>query len=261
MIKALIRKTLGRAGLKLINTRRHYDSDGLFTVHSDHFRHDPAFRAAYERGLKAANGVDPHFEWRVHVALWVASSALGATGDFVECGVNTGFISSAIMQTLDWGKVARRFYLIDTFAGPVISQFSTEEVQRGRLKIAEDYIAAGAYETNVARVRANFVEWPNAVVVQGAVPDVLPDANIGAVAFLHLDMNCAYPERAALEYFWDRLSPGAFVLLDDYAFYGFESQREAIDEVARSHGFNVLSLPTGQGLIAKGPKVNPLFGD
>ncbi|HTB17249.1 MAG TPA: hypothetical protein VK708_03990, partial [Bryobacteraceae bacterium] len=73
----------------------------------------------------------------------------------------------------------------------------------------------------------------------------------GSVAFLHLDMNCAYPEAAALEYFWDRLSPGAFVLLDDYVYFGYESQTKAIDSLAASLGFNVLSLPTGQGLIIK----------
>jgi hypothetical protein len=250
-IKALIKQALGRAGFAIINTHRRYDEDGLFTVHSDHFRQDRRFQAAYQRGLKASNGVDPHFEWRLHVALWVASSALGVPGDFVECGVNTGFISSAIMSALDWAHAGRRFYLFDTFEGPVRSQFSAKEIERGRLKIAEDYMAAGAYETDVARVRGNFAEWPNAVVEQGVVPDILSSVDITNVAFLHLDMNCAYPERAALEYFWNRLSPGAFVLLDDYAYHGFESQREAIDEVARSFGFHVLSLPTGQGLITK----------
>jgi Methyltransferase domain len=109
----------------------------------------------------------------------------------------------------------------------------------------------GGYETDVARVRANFAEWPNAVVVSGNVPEILPTVNIPSVAFLHIDMNCAYPERAALEYFWDRLSPGAFVLLDDYAYYGFENQADAIDAVAGSLGLEVLSLPTGQGLITK----------
>jgi hypothetical protein len=251
MMKALIRKVLGRAGFAIINTRRHYDSDGLFTVHNDHFRRNPGFQAAYQRGMQANNGLDPHFEWRVHVALWAASSALGAPGDFVECGVNTGFISSAILQRLNWGIVDRRYYLIDTFAGPVTSQFSQEEIQRGRLKVAEGYISKGAYETDIARVRANFAEWPNAVVVQGAVPDILPAVDTSSVAFLHLDMNCAYPERAALEYFWNRLSPGALVLLDDYAYYGYESQTAAIDTAARSLGFDVLSLPTGQGLIIK----------
>jgi hypothetical protein len=251
MIKALVQKALGYSGRMIINTRRHYDADGLFTVHSDHFRYDPVFRAAYQRGIEANNGADPHFEWRLHVALWAASCALGAAGSFVECGVNTGFMSSAIMEALNWGAVAKRFYLIDTFAGPVLSQFSAEEIQRGRFKVAADSLASGAYETNVARVRANFAEWPNAVVVQGTVPDILPAIDIGNVAFLHIDMNCAHPERAALEYFWTRLAPGAFVLLDDYAYYGFESQREAIDTLAQSLGFSVLSLPTGQGLIMK----------
>jgi hypothetical protein len=251
MIKALIKKALGRAGLAIINTRRHYDADGLFTVHSDHFRQDPAFQAAYQRGLEASDGVDPHVEWRAHVALWIAWNAVAAEGDFVECGVNTGFHSSAIMQRLNWANVAKRFYLIDTFAGPVISQFSSDEIQQGRQKLVEERIEAGAYQTNVDRVRANFAEWPNAVVVPGTVPDILPGANIGSVAFLHLDMNCAYPEAAALEYFWDRLSPGAFVLLDDYVYFGYESQTKAIDSLAASLGFNVLSLPTGQGLIIK----------
>ena len=111
------------------------------------------------------------------------------------------------MARLNWGQVAKRFYLIDTFAGPVMSQFSSDEIQAGRRKLAEDQMAVGGYETDVARVRANFTEWPNAVVVPGSVPDILPAVNIPSVAFLHIDMNCAYPERAALEYFWDRLSP------------------------------------------------------
>ncbi len=79
------------------------------------------------------------------------------------------------------------------------------------------------------------------------MPDVLPALEIDDVAFLHIDLNCAYPERAALEYFWNRLSPSAIVLLDDYAWFGHNSQKQAIDDVARSLGIEVLSLPTGQG--------------
>ena len=52
------------------------------------------------------------------------------------------------------------------------------------------------------------------------MPEVLAGLGIAQVAFLHIDMNCAYPERAALEHFWDRLAPGAMVLFDDYAYYG-----------------------------------------
>ena len=64
-------------------------------------------------------------------------------------------------------------------------------------------------------------------------------------------MNCSPPEIAALEFFWDRLVPGAFILLDDYAYYGHKSQKLAIDAATRSKKVDVASLPTGQGLLIK----------
>jgi hypothetical protein len=155
------------------------------------------------------------------------------------------------MHYLKWRDVDKRFYLVDTFSGPVIGQYSAEEAGRGRVKIAEAAMAAGAYVTDAARVRANFAEWPNAVLAPGAAPEVLASLPIDRVAFLHIDMNCAYPERATLEFFWDRLSPGAYVLLDDYAYAGADCQGEAIDAAAEKLGARVLALPTGQGLIVR----------
>jgi hypothetical protein len=228
-----------------------YDQDGLVTIHNDHFRRTPSFRAAYRRGVMASNGVDSAFEWRVHVALWAARMSLRVPGDFIECGVNSGFISSAIMQHLHWNTVERRFYLVDTFQGPPLDQYDPVEVERGRRRVAEDAMAAGAYVTDLARVRDNFAEWPNAIIIQGVVPEVLPVISPSQVAFLHIDMNCAYPEQATLQYFWDRLSPGAIVLLDDYAYFGYEQQTSAIDAVAEMIGADILSMPTGQGIIMK----------
>ena len=45
--------------------------------------------------------------------------------------------------------------------------------------------------------------------------------------------------------------PGALVLLDDYAYYGYFSQKLAMDQFAQEKGINILSLPTGQGLVLK----------
>ena len=64
-------------------------------------------------------------------------------------------------------------------------------------------------------------------------------------------MNCALPEKAALQFFWSRLSPGGIILLDDYAYYGNDSLTEEIDSLSARLGFSVLSLPTGQGLIIR----------
>ena len=66
-------------------------------------------------------------------------------------------------------------------------------------------------------------------------------------------MNCAPPEVAAAEYFWDRLLPGAVVLLDDYAYLGFGVQKSAMDAFAAAKGVAICSLPTGQGLLLKPP--------
>lgn len=252
MLRSTIKRLLARAGYDLVRTRGRYSQDGILTLHNHHFRNDPLFRSAYERGLQAANGVDPQHEWRVHVALWAAAASLAVPGDFMECGVNVGFISSAIMHRLHWNDTGRRFFLIDTFTGPVLEQYSREEIDRGRLAIAQRALKAGSYLMDVERARSNFAEWPNAIVVQGAVPEILHNLDIRPIAFLHIDMNCAYPERAALELLWPHLSPGGFVLLDDYAYFGHDAQALAMDEAAEILGTRILSLPTGQGLIIKG---------
>jgi hypothetical protein len=71
------------------------------------------------------------------------------------------------------------------------------------------------------------------------------------IAYLHLDMNCSAPEVAAIQFLWERLVPGAVVLLDDYAYYGYLSQKIAMDQFAQEKETKILSLPTGQGLLVK----------
>jgi hypothetical protein len=78
----------------------------------------------------------------VDVARWAAQTALRVKGDFVECGVNAGFFSSAIMNKLRWNTLGRRFYLIDTFTGPVLAQYSPEEVLKFR-RVADRDSGAG----------------------------------------------------------------------------------------------------------------------
>lgn len=42
------------------------------------------------------------------------------------------------------------------------------------------------------------------------------------------------------------------MLLDDYAFSNsYRPQKQAFDSLAKELNFNILSLPTGQGLIVK----------
>lgn len=232
-----------------------YAQDGLVSVHAHEFQRDADFRRAYARGVRALGGTDTHrWHWRVHVGLWAARAAAQLEGDFIECGVNRGFLSSAIMELLDWNALDRDFYLLDTFAGMDARFVSKAERARGTLQKNAEHLRRGFYVRGVEGVRANFAQWPRARIIVGAVPETLEQVRTSRVAFLHLDMNCAPPEVAAARHLWDRLSPGAPVLFDDYAFFGCTEQRLAIDEFARERGVAVCALPTGQGLILKPPR-------
>lgn len=251
-LRTLINSVLTPTGYAIHRSRteRMYSHDGLMTDHNHEFIRDPRFDTAYKRGVRAAR-TDYQVEWRTHIALWAAITAGKLPGDFVECGVNWGFLSSAIMEYLDWNKTNKTFYLLDTFHGLDEQLLNDEERTAGAVENGRKMLKSGMYNTDVETVRGNFSEWNNVKVIQGAVPGTLGQVAADRVAYLHIDMNCAAPEVAALEFFWPKLVPGAMVLLDDYGFRKHESQKRAMDECARQYGVMVASLPTGQGLIIK----------
>ena len=227
-----------------------YDQGGLRSIHNHEFMDDPAFLKAYERGIRAA-GDDYRWHWRVHVGLWAAACAARLEGDFVECGVNRGFLSSAIMDYLDWDSLEKQFYLLDTFRGMDERFISPEDKASGAVERNAQNLASGFYVQGIEAVRANFSQWKNVSLIEGSIPETLPQVRAEKVAYLHLDVNCSVPEIAAIRFFWERLVPGAFVLIDDYAFYGYVSEKIAMDRFAQEKGITILSLPTGQGLLVK----------
>lgn len=242
-IKRFARQIAERLGYAVYNTRMPhiYSEDGLSTHHNHRFIADPVFAAAYARGVAANGGGDHAMRWRAHVALWAATQAARLAGDFVECGVSTGFLSSAIMQKLRWNSLEKRFFLFDTWEGLDARYVSDSEASR-----------LAWYKTlSFADVERNFAEYDRVSLIKGPVPETLERAAIEKVAYLSLDMNCTAPEIAAIRYFWNRLTPGAFVVLDDYAYSGYEEQYEAFNRFAAEQGVEIVSLPTGQGLLLR----------
>lgn len=227
-----------------------YDHDGLRTTHNHEFMQDPAFQSAFGRGMQSV-GRDSNIFWRTHVILWASRMASRLPGDFVECGVNYGFMSSAVMKYLNWGSVGKTFYLLDTFSGLDIGSLTQSEVDAGVAIHNDKLLRIGEYTSNVEAVRRNFADWPNVTIIQGSIPETLSKVPMAPVAFLHIDMNCAMPEVAAIKHFWPQMSPGAVAILDDYAYAGYRNQKLAMDEFAADAGVSILSLPTGQGMIVK----------
>jgi hypothetical protein len=230
-----------------------YNADGLKTWSKNiSFLTDPRFQEAYRRGFNSghafyrADGSPIHsIEWRVAVTSWAAVHGSKLEGDLVECGVNTGVHSLAICHYLDFNLLGKKFYLFDTYCGMPEEQMSDYErpIHKGR----NERLYPECYEI----AKKNFAPFPKAILVRGKIPDTLNSIAIGKVCYLSIDMNIAYPEKCALEHFWPKLSAGAVVVFDDYAWRGAEEQKAAHDTFATAHGVEILTIPTGQGLLIR----------
>jgi hypothetical protein len=219
-----------------------YAEDGMATVHNCDFIQDPAFSRAYALGEATGSWAGIH--WRAHVYSWLALQCFRLQGDFVECGVNRGGYARMVFDYVPFAASAKKFYLMDTFNGFDVSLLSSDELARG---IPDAYDYTDCY----ADVQQTFAAFPNAVLVRGAIPATLEQVPSKKIAFLSIDMNCVEPEIAAAEYFWDRLTSGAAMLLDDYGHPRHINQKRAFDVFAASKGVKILHLPTEQGLILK----------
>ena len=178
LIIGFLRKVFGRDA---------YIQDGLVSLHRSSFMQDPAFQRAYRRGVQSTGGIDPYlWHWRVHVALWASAIASHLDGDFVECGVNYGFMSSAIMENLDWDRLGKTFYLLDTFSGLDPRFITAEEQQTGTMEKNEDRLVSGFYVDGVEEVKANFAQWQNQKIIIGSVPETLDQVDATQVAYLAL---------------------------------------------------------------------------
>jgi hypothetical protein len=224
-----------------------YATDGLFTFHNCDFMHEPRFKAAYQYGV--VNGrSDLSIEWRVHVAIWCATQCAALEGDFVECGVHTGILAGSIMTWLDFGSMNdKKYYLLDTFEGIPVEQISSLEASLIE-QMNRKYPTGDA---TFLMAKSKFKKWSNAKIIRGKVPETLDQVESEKIAFLSIDMNVASAEIAAAEHFWPKLQPGGMILLDDYGWEAHIYQKLAFDEFAKANHINILSLPTGQGLIMK----------
>lgn len=233
-------------------TKAFYAEDGLYTQHNHDFIIDRRFWKANNAGLAAQSksGFVHGNAWRIHVALWAATQASYLQGAFVECGTWYGRTMATVLDYLD-GLPDHAVYLIDTFSGFAEGSLSaTEKTRPHQYELCQYY--SNDSVSWMSDVINTFAKFSNVEVIKGSVPDVLDRYTMpDKVAFLHLDMNCAAAELAADRFFWDRLVPGAVVLLDDYAYANLQEQKDAHDLFAKEAGIEILSLPTGQGLYLK----------
>jgi O-methyltransferase len=213
-----------------------YTGDNLFTYGRNlGFLDDEKFMSAFNK--HTTSEIEKALLWRLATVTWGAFNGMRLDGDFVEIACYKGTTARIVCDYLDLAAhPKRRYYLYDLF------EHDTS---------MEHHSMPEHGQSLYQQVKHRFNDAPNVIVTQGKVPDILTDVAPQKIAFIHLDLNNADAEIGALEVLFDRMVPGAVMVLDDYGWLGYREQKLAEDPWLAKRGYRVLELPTGQGLLVK----------
>lgn len=213
-----------------------FAGDNLFTFHRNlSFLDDEKFMTAFNK--HASTDVEKSILWRLHTVAWGAFNGMRLDGDFVEIACYKGTTARIVCDYLNFAAHPERsYYLYDLFEHDTSMQHHSMP-EHG--------------QTLFQQVKQRFSDTPNAIVTQGKVPDILAEVAPKKIAFMHLDLNNADAEIGALEVLFDRMVPGAVMVLDDYGWLVYREQKLAEDPWLAKRGYRIMELPTGQGLLVK----------
>lgn len=227
-----------------------YVADNLATSNLSSFRDLLQFQKAKSSADSRWSDdgeVQRDISWRLHVAIWCASVALGQSkkGElFLELGTGRGYVAAGVLDAIDWkgngAKKALRFFLMDTY----LPEWQGENATRNSHEPQPFYYANGPQD-----VKNYFSNFPGVEVVQGSLPESLAETGLGTVAFVHVDLKSAESEKSSLEAIRPRLRAGSIVLFDDSTNPGCQSQLDVHRSFAESFGAVLLELPTGQSVL------------
>ncbi|PTX97456.1 macrocin O-methyltransferase [Verrucomicrobia bacterium LW23] len=158
-------------------------------------------------------------------------------GNFAECGVAGGGSSALIAKTIaTYSKRPRRLYAFDTFEGMPAPR--AEDTHQG-VAAADTGWGEGTCAAPMQSLRnicRELAVTDIVVPVQGFFADTLPAtrAEMGELAFLHLDGDWYESTRDILVNLYDQVAPGGYMQIDDYGYW--EGCRRAIHDFERERG-------------------------
>lgn len=166
----------------------------------------------------------------------------GVPGDFLEAGVCHGG-ASIFLRALQvaYGEEDRCTWVADSFAGvPAPTHAVDREHELDLSEPRYPWLAAGIEE-----VRDNFSTYgllsDRVRFLAGLFADTLPTAPVERLAILRLDGDLYSSTRDTLTALYDRVSPGGFVIVDDYGCLA--PCRLAVDEFLEERGLDVEIRP------------------
>jgi hypothetical protein len=196
---------------------------------------DARFVAAWQANA-AGDPVAEAIVWRRYILACAGYHAMQLDGDFVECGCYMATGVKTVVDYLGGPAFPKTFWAYDLF------EHAADDAHHAMPGHGPDL-----YE----KVRARFDGYPGVRIVRGRIPEVFAGQSPERIAYLHIDMNQAPAEIAALDALFDRVVPGGVIILDDYEWAAYRSQKLAEDSWFEARSYRVFPLPTGQGLVLK----------
>ena len=158
----------------------------------------------------------------------------GIEGDFIETGVWRGgavIFMRGILKA--YGVADRVVWAADSFAG-----LPAADRVRYPKESSVDFHDHAELAVSLERVQANIARYglldEQVRFIKGWFRDTLPGAPIRKLAILRLDGDLYESTAVALNALYDRLSPGGFVIVDD--FNNVKACNDAIEDFRRERG-------------------------
>ena len=156
----------------------------------------------------------------------------GIPGDIVETGVWRGGASMMAKAVIDsYGDSTRRVYLADSFAGLPPPDPEKYPLDKGldlnlyeELAISEEEVCANFAKMGLLDDRV--------ITVKGWFRDTMKNFPGQSIAVLRLDGDLYKSTIDPLNYLYDRVSPGGWIIVDDYEC--FEACKRATQDFLRS---------------------------
>ncbi len=144
-------------------------------------------------------------------------------GDLVECGAARGG-SAALMGLAIRLDATRKLWVFDTFEGlPPPTDADPD------FEIAEQY--TGDCRGDLVEVSALFERlgiYSQSRLIKGLFQDTLAESGVQKIAVLHIDCDWYESTITCLNHFYDRVSPGGVIQIDDYGTWA--GAQKAVDE-------------------------------
>lgn len=161
-------------------------------------------------------------------------------GDIIECGVaSAGNFASMILGAISSNPLGiyRKFWGFDSFVGiQLAGKKDTQQAGIGEITHNTDVpyedllVSSGITSHSKENVINNLTSWgllPNVQIelVEGWVQNSIPLINdrIEKIAILRLDMDVYHPTKFCLDIWWDKITDGGVVIIDDWALDGVKT--------------------------------------